>query len=85
MRSNEKQRWAMHSTKKQRYAEDINQRILNERQKKSDRKCKTRAGPLCFLDLFDKQNLREYFTPVFLFEWVTKFFFSPFIILKSLG
>ena len=34
MRSNEKQRWALRSTKKQRYAEDINQSILNERQKK---------------------------------------------------
>ena len=34
MCSNEKQRWALQSTKKQRYAEDINQRILNERQKK---------------------------------------------------
>ena len=34
MRSNEKQRWAMYSTKKQTYTKDINQRILNERQKK---------------------------------------------------
>ena len=39
------------------------------KKKKSDRKIKMRAGPLCFPRSFDKQIDREYFTPVFQFEW----------------